>query len=146
VLVPAGSLPAPGAIGDRPGTWWPPGLATLRRVMGFIDRLLGRTPEQAFAGEVTAVLHRTPGVRKVEPGRHDLELRVTRDGASSPDVMTLDNLFREVRGLGHIARRAQITRFVRVVTGELRVPGAWKQVSGRVLPVNAVSPQFVEAH
>lgn len=106
--------------------------------MGFLDRLLGRSPERAFAREVTAVLHRMPGISLVERGRRDLELRVTRTGVAAPDVMTLDNLFREVQGLPYVARRAQITRFVRVVTGELQVPGAWPQVQERVLP--AVRP------
>jgi hypothetical protein len=102
--------------------------------MGIIDRLLGRTPEQAFAGEVTAVLHRVPGVAKVEPGRRDLELLVTRTGTASPGVLRLDDLFRDVRGFPHVRRRAAIGRFVRAAAGDAEVVRGWREVSEQLLP------------
>jgi hypothetical protein len=100
--------------------------------MGIWDRLRRRTPEEAFSAEVAALVRGTPGVEGVEPGDDELSLRVVGNGPFGGGVMSLTNLFLEVRGFSDGDRRAAIVRFIEAITRQNRVPDDWNRARPRL--------------
>ncbi|MEY2452862.1 MAG: hypothetical protein QOD92_2436 [Acidimicrobiaceae bacterium] len=101
--------------------------------MGLKDRLRGkRTPEDAFADEVSRLVTQLLPVQKVERG-DDFSLKLTIRGKTEPTHMFLQNIFVEASRLEGAARDERLRIAVLAMTPSDR-PKTWAEAQPRLMP------------
>jgi hypothetical protein len=102
------------------------------------------TPQELFAGEMTAAIERLPGIGGITRNAADYSIRVKRVGEDGEHTIFLHNAFLETRDMSPEQRAAYLQRFVSVLGGKVDEPD-WAGAQERLVPVLRASSMSVDA-